>query len=348
MIRLIISFLIASLFAVTGCQSGQHPSTKQPEKEKSRPVFTEQTACVLAELAYCDTAHQLTGKYLPGWTVVWDGRDTGGNYAFVAHDGYNYAVAIRGSLMSFTEDALNNWLYQDMNVLHQKDWNYTDSVTGAVVSRGVYDGWRNLDNMREKTKGSLLTDFLLTLDPGKTPVHFSGHSLGGNIATVYASYMHNRYKEKQKNTLLMNVITFAAPAAGNAAFAADFNKKFPHSIRIENEHDIVPKFPCRNKIDELGSLFSKGPSAKEVSVSYRGISVSLADAFSLMSKALFLLKITGSDYEQTNGNGKRISIPLSGKNTGHDIGAWFDEAGYQHALIQYARFLNAPVVEECK
>jgi triacylglycerol lipase len=343
--------LVTVVSSFCACNNGSETahSGDTPAVAETIPPFTEKEACVLSQLSYCDSPQKLIAQYMPGWSVVWNGLETGSNYAFVASNGYHHAVAIRGSLMTFTEGALNNWLYQDMNVLHQKVWKYTDSAGGeALISKGVFDGWSNMDNMKERRTGTSLTAFLLSLPPEKGSLQFTGHSLGGNIASVYSSYIWNRYKEAGKKTAGMNVITFAAPAAGNDDFAADFNRKFPASLRIENEYDIVPKFPCRESIDELGELFPTGPSASQLSISYRGVSVSLADAFSIMSKALLLLTFTGDDYQQTNSGGKQIKIPLSGKNPAQDINAWFAEAGYHHGIAQYATHLGAPVVKECQ
>ena len=148
----------------------------------------------------------------------------------------------------------------------------------------------------------------------------------------------------------MNVITFAAPAAGNTDFADDFDKKFPQAVRIENKGDIVPKFPCTSAITGLGKLYSDSLSANTISVGYQNITMPLTTVFKTISGAVLLLEYKNgfSHFKQTCGFGTPISVNLSGKNNSNDIVSWFAEAGYQHGIAQYATAMGAPVIEECK
>ncbi|MBK8142704.1 MAG: hypothetical protein IPK57_18155 [Chitinophagaceae bacterium] len=175
----------------------------------------------------------------------------------------------------------------------------------------------------------------------------TGHSLGGNLAVTYASYLWQILKTKHHPVPNFNVITFAAPATGNEAFANDFNQKFPASIRVENKNDIVPKFPSAAKITALGSLYNDSLSAGKIEVGYKKLTVSLSTVFTMLKAAMVLLEFTNgiSPYVQTNGNGKQVNIPLSGKNTGNDILNWLGEAGYHHSIAQYAVYEGVPLVE---
>jgi len=148
-----------------------------------------------------------------------------------------------------------------------------------------------------------------------------------------------------KNNIV--AITFAAPAAGNESFADDFNTKFPLSIRVENTNDIVPKFPCSKRIRKLGSLYSPLPSADTILVGYKNITTPLSNVFTLMGAALdlFELRSNFSGYTHTCGDGKLITIPVSGKNASNVPASWFAEAGYQHGMAQYAAALGAPPID---
>ncbi len=318
-------------------------SQENNREKKPPPPFTVVNACILSQLAYCDTPQKKIAQYLPGWSVTWSGSSAS-NYAFAATDGYHTAVAIRGSLMAFDEHALDNWLYQDMHIIEQVSWPYAADGKKAVVSKGAYDSWNNINKIKDKDSGLTLWDYLLKTDPQK-PVHFTGHSLGGNIATTYASYAAARFKKDNHPRSNLNVITFAAPAIGNKAFADDFNATFPQSVRVENRNDLVPKFPCTSRIDELTDLFDKGPSAKAIEVGYKSLTVKLSTAFSAMSTTLSLLSLKGNDdYVCTNGKGQCITIPLSGRYKENDVTNWFGEAAYQHGIAQYAKQLGAPVI----
>jgi len=69
------------------------------------------------------------------------------------------------------------------------------------------------------------------------PVYFTGHSLGGAVATLASL----QYKATA-------VYTFGAPRVGNAEVARRFNQT--NCYRFMNDKDIVPKVPPKNCIDE--------------------------------------------------------------------------------------------------
>jgi triacylglycerol lipase len=331
--------LILLPLLLMACQGGKKTA------EQSKP-FTNTTACIFAQLAYCKDPQAKADKYLPGWKIIWDATALNGNHALVATDEHNYVIAIRGSLMEFSWDAFENWVNQDLNVISQEKWSYSD-VPGAKISTGAYRGWNNIIQLKDKKSGKDLLSFLKEHTDKNTPLYITGHSLGGNLATVIAPWLTVQFKEAGRIQSLMNVITFAAPAAGNEEFAEDFNKKFPESIRVENTHDIVPKFPCTSAVTDLGKLYSDSLSAGSISVGYQQVSVSLTTAFKMISGAILLTEYKNglSHFQQTSGTGMPVTVKLSGKNNSNDIGAWFAEAGYQHGIAQYATALGAPVLE---
>jgi triacylglycerol lipase len=326
------------------CNQQDTKKTTTGESALSKPAFNDTTACIFSEIVYCPGPQAQLDKYLPGWKIVWSPLSIGGNYAFVATDSTTYVLAIRGSLLSFTEDAFNNWIYHDLNVATQNDWPYS-SVQKAKISQGAYIAWQNLERMRDKTTGKSLWTFL-SEKTGEKPLIVTGHSLGGNLATVYASYLWSKFDKSGHPKNNINVITFAAPAPGNRSFADDFNTKFPASERIENRNDIVPKFPCSGRITKLADLYTPGPSAGDISIGYNNITTKLSNVFTVMSSALAILELQSnfSGYTHTNGDGKLITIALSGKDTASTAASWFAEAGYQHSMAQYATFFNAPVI----
>ncbi|MDP4262863.1 MAG: lipase family protein [Bacteroidota bacterium] len=340
--RLLTFLLFSFLFS---CNQQDNKKTAPGETILAKPAFTDTTACMFSEIAYCrDPQAQLT-KYLPGWKVIWNPLPVGGNYAFVATDSTTYVLAVRGSLISFTEDAFYNWIYHDLNVMTQDAWPYSN-VEKARISQGSYIGWQNLEKMRDRVSGKSLWAFLSEKVVGPNPLILTGHSLGGNLATVYASYLWSKFDKSGHPKNNINVITFAAPAPGNKSFADDFNTKFPSSLRIENRNDIVPKFPCSDKISKLADLYSPAPSSSDISVGYNNITTKLSNVFTLISSSLAILEVQSnfSGYTHTNGDGKLITIALSGKDTANTPAAWFAEAGYQHSMAQYATFFNAPVI----
>lgn len=319
---------------------------KQAGASKIEAAINDSTACIFSEIAYCSNPQQELDKYMPGWKVAWNPLAISGNYAFVATDSNRYVLAVRGSLISFTEDAFNNWITNDLNVTTQDPWPYS-KIEKAAVSHGAWIGWQNLERLRDRKTGKSLWSFLSDTVNGQKPLVITGHSLGGNLATVYGSFLSSKFEKAGHPKNNINVITFAAPAPGNSEFAADFNAKFPFSERVENTNDIVPKFPCSHKITELSDLYLPGPSASSISVGYKSMTTKLDNVFTLMSTSLAVLEMRDgfTGYQHTNGNGKLITISLSGKDTVNTANSWFSEAGYQHGMAQYAAYFNAPVIK---
>jgi hypothetical protein len=319
-----------------------NPAAKKEEKDFS---FTPVTACIFSEIAYCTQPQDTLDKYLPGWKIIWNPASVDGNYAFAATNGSKYVLAIRGSLLQFSWDAFNNWVEQDLHVAKQQDWPFADSGSKARISQGSYEGWRNMNEMKDK--GKTLWQLLNSVMKPDTELLITGHSLGGNLATVYASWLSWNFKKSGNLKKNINVITLAAPAAGNTDFANDFNKKFPRSIRIENTHDIVPKFPVAKSVGDLGKLYSPAPAATKIETGFSFVSVKLSTVFSTLEITLKGLELINGNsvYTQTNGSGYPVTIKLSGKNNKDEIADWFAEAGYQHGIIQYAAALGAPVIE---
>ena len=338
----VLCFILFSLISCKEQDSKKTEAEKQKENQEQKSV-TPVTACILSEIAYCTDAEKQISQHMPGWKIVWNPAPVGGIYAFVASDGTNYAIAVRGSLIEFSWDAFDNWIYKDLNVASQESWPYANT-SGAEISQGAYDGWQNMNKLVDTTSGKNLWQFLEANVKDENPVLVTGHSLGGNLATAFGSYLWFKYKEAGHVKNNISIITFAAPATGNKVFAEDFNSKFPGSLRIENSNDIVPKFPCSDKMATLGELYSSGPRASEISVGYKNATVKLNTVFDMLSLAQTVLDFKNSSYCQTNSEGKLITIKLSGKNNTNTIENWLAEAGYQHGIVQYATALDAPVI----
>ena len=347
--RFVFSLFIGLLLC-TACTTYEQKKGENNENQPVEPIFrsglTEDTACLLSQVAYCINIDSTLLTYMPGWSLLWEGKESNGNHAFVAGNGRDFALAIRGSLINFSWAAFQNWIYQDLHISTQEKWPYAADSLEARISSGAYTGWKNLAGMTDLKNQRLLLPLLDSILDTGSPLLITGHSLGGNLATVYGSYLADSRQKKGKETALINIITFAAPAAGNEGFALDFNTKFPRSIRVENRNDIVPKFPSAARIATLGNLYSDSLSAAEILVGYKNLQVPLSRVFGLLKSGLTVLEFTSglSPYVQTNGLGKEISIPLSGKNQGQEILNWLTEAGYQHSVATYALYEHVPVL----
>lgn len=75
-------------------------------------------------------------------------------------------------------------------------------------------------------------------DSNEREVIFSGHSLGGALATIAALKYAKKYPE-----LEVNCVTFGSPRVGDPKFAKYFNESVNESYRFVNDNDPIPCVP---------------------------------------------------------------------------------------------------------
>lgn len=289
------------------------------------------------------------GGLMPGWKIVWNGTQTNdANYAFIAVDatGKNYALAIRGSVPPnsvFTDwDIFANWVLEDLDVVTQASWPYA-STTQPRISTGAYIAFTNMLDMKDAL-GSNLTiyDFLLanTVGAGKT-LFITGHSLGGNMANVYASFYVHMLKQQGKSSDNVSLYTFAAPAAGNADFATDLDAKLPVAYHYQNVNDIVPNFPVFDGLVFTSALYLPQPLAASIKVTYQGHTIGLNEAVLLLAGAFLLY-----GYQQPTNNYTIFSTNLFPQFTNNTVKDWLGQGGSQHQIGNYANYLGVtlPVI----
>ncbi|TYI64264.1 hypothetical protein E1A91_D09G076100v1 [Gossypium mustelinum] len=73
---------------------------------------------------------------------------------------------------------------------------------------------------------------------GDLDIMVTGHSMGGAMSSFCALDLTVNHEAKN-----VQVITFGQPRIGNAAFASYYGKLVPNTVRVTNEHDIVPHLP---------------------------------------------------------------------------------------------------------
>lgn len=289
----------------------------------------------LSAIAYqSDIAGQLrnTNYATAGdWSLAWGPvQDDYGNLAYVAVSAStgNYALVIRGSLITFTWAALENWFY-DLDVLIQSAWPYFPNARGSMVSNGTY--WQAYGLTRSTYRGQTLARFLMNSVPSSATLYVTGHSLGGNLATALGSWISAlrgpAAGQPDPNT---RPYTFAAPSPGNTVFASAYNARFPNSWRYQNVLDVVP-----NAWDNLPNIYS-------IYDNY-GLWTPIAVQAAVDSMYWALLASGegyNSFYQQTNGSG----TPL-GTDWLLNVD-WYTEVGYQHGHNTYLGLLGAPPVND--
>ncbi|VDN32045.1 unnamed protein product [Cylicostephanus goldi] len=70
-----------------------------------------------------------------------------------------------------------------------------------------------------------------------------GHSLGGSMAALAASYIE---KMKLFDGKKIKVVTFGQPRTGNRAFADIHGEQIPYTFRVTHNHDVIPHLPLKN------------------------------------------------------------------------------------------------------
>lgn len=314
-----------------------------------KQLDTQQVAVLLAAISYSNNPQQDMDTLLPGWKIVWNGNQTiDGNYAFIATDSLQtqYALAIRGSLppneIFIDWYAFANWVIEDFDVITRVNWPYTVS-NSALISHGAFTAFTNVQNMQDAlNSGTLIYDYLKNnaVIPGKQVI-ITGHSLGGNIANVYASYFVTALARDGLTFSNNFLFTFAAPAAGNSDFATDLDNKISNAWHYENSNDIVPKFPVSVAILELTLLYFPAPSAGKITFTYKGHVISLREAFMLLAGVFYPYH-----YQQQATNYKVFFNALDTKYENDTIEDWFYQAGSQHAMSNYANYLGVSLTNE--
>jgi len=79
---------------------------------------------------------------------------------------------------------------------------------------------------------------------GPWTVLFTGHSLGGALATLAAFDLSHRSAAWRSNKpAKIAMYNFGSPRVGNKAFATEFNRAVPHAWRLVNRNDAVVTVP---------------------------------------------------------------------------------------------------------
>jgi triacylglycerol lipase len=259
------------------------------------------------------------------WALVWGPAVTAidsGNLMFVTYNKSTnqYAIAVRGTYPYFGLAFLVD-LYEDLDVSHPRPWQYP-TVPGALVAGGTIDGLNDI--VAFTSEGVAFRTFVKSqIAPSGADVFVAGHSLGGVLTTVLAPWLVYQLSQNDaKNAVIP--YTYAAPTAGNQAFASFYTGLFKSSYRYHNEIDIVPK--AWAELLSIKSLHSSpGPACPW----------ELKDTIDL---ALNWLKAVKVSYVQPNGAGESLPGVPSPTND------FFAEALDQHDHNYYLKLLGAPTV----
>ncbi|KAL9685978.1 hypothetical protein QQ045_023433 [Rhodiola kirilowii] len=136
-------------------------------------------------------------------------------------------IAFRGT----QEHSIQNWV-EDL-YWKQLDVSYP-GMPDAMVHHGFYFAYHNT-TMRPGILSAIKTANEIY---GEMKIIVTGHSMGGAMASLCGLDLAVNHNANE-----VQVMTFGQPRIGNAAFATYYRQLVPNTIRVTNEHDIVPHLP---------------------------------------------------------------------------------------------------------
>lgn len=301
-----------------------------------------------------------------GWKVVWGpavytvpGSLYQDNMMYVARsvaDPSQFVIAIRGT--NFTSSV--DWLLEDFNVIQLMNWPINSTATnpaGAAISESSSVDLNTVLKMVDlnSTPNLSLLEFLSSVSTKPINICVTGHSLGGVLASTLALYLLDNqasgsWDSSGKSTV--TCITFAAPTAGNAQFAAHSDATFaaanvsnPPSASmwdtnlktncdiIESAYDIAPQFFSTQTLTNLFQTYGSNINFGSLS----GTDMEEYVAFLLIFSKLISLT-SAQNFTQlsvTNSGGQIPGVfngtpPATPSFTGY-LEAFVEQAAWQHS-----------------
>jgi hypothetical protein len=269
------------------------------------------------------------------WRVVWGPGLSGdrANMLYAAADSSNgqVAVAVRGTDWSFWLD----WVENFASVLPLVPFTaVVPSVTkGApMIAAGTNLGLQLLlSTQASDVDGQTmnLADFLSGQGSG-TEVFFTGHSLGGCLASVLAPSLAYQLGSSSN----FKVYTFAAPSAGNRDFAEYVDRLFSAdavstAFRVFNDLDIVPMSWAT--LLSIAAVYLPAPACTaQMKALIDWAQVRVAGEYQQPASAVEL-------------HGQVQPIATAPGTESRDNVEFFTEVDYQHGTETYMQLMAAPV-----
>jgi hypothetical protein len=281
------------------------------------------------------------------WSAIWVGlTKSRANLAYIAKNNTGvspqYALCLRGTMAGSPIDTS-----EDMEVGLMLAF----TAGGGYISQGAMEAFTDI------IMGTELMEILGIFAPNELFV--TGHSLGGALVTTVSLYLAQNFLPAKD----IYPYTFAAPTAGNQAFATLFDTQFPQAMCYYNYYDIVP-YAWQN-LDEIykikSSLYPFYPNSNSKTISGPGPTVANEPGLSAFIKGI-AANTNNNNYwqptQQTALNNPNDVTPIFSEP--YPAGATTDfqqfevQVGYQHANTTYLTLLGlgdnplpnvAPVVE---
>ena len=146
--------------------------------------------------------------------------------------------------------------------------------------------------------------------------------------------------------LQLQLITFGAPAAGNAAFVKDMEEKFPLAELYVIDRDIAPLFPDLDKMAKLSKILGLDSVLNIGGLKINGISANTNDLLKVAGEFLEETNIIpeGSRYEQSQKQLRQLNSIVLGASPKASADAIFDRAYQFHKVDAYAILLGGRAI----
>lgn len=218
--------------AATGAE--ERPSGETLEEQKQRILTGINNQLANTQLA--------TGGQ---WQAIWVGlTQDRANMAYIAKASPSmggpraFAVCLRGTVGGSPIDSA-----EDMNVgtlLPFEAGGKAPGGTQGQISQGAMEAFTEMV-MGTDLLGTLVAASARTPPDLEGPtIYVTGHSLGGALATTVSLYLAAQSPLWGQFQPSFQVYTFAAPTAGDQAFAQQFTARFPGAACVYNYYDLVP------------------------------------------------------------------------------------------------------------
>jgi triacylglycerol lipase len=283
---------------------------------------------ISADTAYalCSFVDTGTGNLPTGWTPVWTPvaiKDS--NYASV----FQYTDGTLALVVQGTKNVLD--ALEDFEVATQEDFKW---ITGAKIALGTEQAKKKTLSLAD-TAGTTLEQYLTALESG-SQLLVTGHSLGGNLASALAPWIAGTvpafggpHHPLAALPASIQGITFAAPTAGNAAFAAFLNAQSNYQANF-NLNDVIPHVWAVTEplnANDIQKMFVGGPNPCPTKIWDK-----------IQAK---LTKIQGKGLNYTQTKGQFFTFPIKQEPTTESATVqWLSELAYQHNNAYASQFLG--------